>query len=359
MLSRLVAGKPLGSASAAPASQQQQQQQQQQAGGSAGGGAAANGVAAPAAAPPPEGRKAAAARAAAADGLAPLLPGLTALAALSGCRAQYSEWLVLALESAGLSSAAPGSPDELVLRSASNVVACLCGNEACFGLWEAKHKGGLRGSARVLAALLRRPELLGPLQQAGASKAAFRRLLAALPARHRAHLAAGKGWQGACARVAEDACAKLPRKLGGRLGVFGGGGGGGARGAGGVGSVMAVLGLGSVVGGIMAVGGLYRREVAGVVAAYAGKDTAQQLDGALLRHLEAGMQQGLAAAQPLLQQLQVAAGPAAAAAWAQVGPLWQAAQQQVVAPALAEGQKLAASLAQQLQELAAAKAKAA
>lgn len=70
----------------------------------------------------------------------------------------------------------------------------LC-SDACFALWESKHKGSLRGSARVLAALLQRPELLKPLLQQPDAAGAFRELLAALPARHRAHLAAGKGWQ--------------------------------------------------------------------------------------------------------------------------------------------------------------------
>lgn len=132
-----------------------------------------------------EGKKAAAARAAAADGLAPLLPGLTALAAVSSCGLQYSEWMVLALESAGLSSARPEAPDQLVLRSASNVVACLCGNDSCFALWEGKHKGSLRGSARVLAALVQQPQLLGPLLQQRTAVEAFRGLLGSLPARHR------------------------------------------------------------------------------------------------------------------------------------------------------------------------------
>ena len=138
-----------------------------------------------------ESKKAAAARAAAAGGLAPLLPGLTALAAVSSCGRQYSDWLVLALESAGLSAAAPDKPDMLVMRSASNVVACLCGNDSCFGLWESKHKGSLRGSARVLAALVQQPQLLGPLLQQRTSVEGFRSLLAALPARHKSHLAAG------------------------------------------------------------------------------------------------------------------------------------------------------------------------
>lgn len=291
---------------------------------------------APAAAPEGgESKKAAAARAAAAAGLAPLLPGLTALAASSSCSTQYTDWLVLALESAAFSADAPDARDALVQRAASNIVACLCSNGACFALWESKHKGALRGSARVLAALAQQPQLLGPLTQQRGSREAFRALLAALPARHRAHLATGKGWQGQCARVAEDACNKLPRKLGGW----------GSGGSGRVGPVMTVLGLGSVAAGVAVVAGLYRREVAGVVAAYAGVDAAQQLDQALLAPLESSVQQGLKAAEPYVQQLHAAAGPALAAAWERAGPVWKQAQQQVVAPLLAEGQKLYASLA--------------
>jgi hypothetical protein len=299
-----------------------------------------------------EGKKAAAARAAAADGLAPLLPGLTALAAVSSCGRQYSDWLLLALESASLSAAGPDAPDQLVLRSASNVVACLCGNDSCFALWEAKHKGSLRGSARVLAALVQQPALLGPLLQQRSSVQAFRGLLAALPARHRSHLATGKGWQGACARVAEDACNKLPRKLG-RGGWGKGGKGGQGSGSAGVGAVMTILGLGSVAAGIVVVGGLCRREVAGVVAAYAGKDVAEQLEQQLLLPFESGVQHGLKVAEPYLQQLQEAAGPSVAAAWEKVGPVVTQAQEQVVGPAVAALQQLYATALQQVQELTA------
>lgn len=296
-----------------------------------------------------ESKKAAAARSAAAEGLAPLLPGLTALAAVSSCGRHYSEWLVLALESAGLSSAAPEAPDQLVLRSASNVVACLCGNASCFGLWETKHKGSLRGSARILAALVQQPQLMSPLLSQRTSVEAFRGLLAALPARHRSHLATGKGWQGSCARVAEDACNKLPRKLG--RGGWGSKGKGGSRG--GVSPIMAVLGLGSVAAGVLVVGGLYRREVAGVVAAYAGEDLAQQLEQQLLMPLEAGVQEGLKIAEPYLQQLQEVAGPSVAAAWEKVGPIVEQAQEQVVGPAVVAAQQLYATAVQQLQEIAA------
>lgn len=82
MLSRLVAGKPL----TAPATSEAPK--------------SGPGAAAAAAASAAESKKAAAARAAAGNALAPLLPGLTALAASTSCRQQYSEWLLLALESA-------------------------------------------------------------------------------------------------------------------------------------------------------------------------------------------------------------------------------------------------------------------
>lgn len=85
LLSRLVAGKPIVAAPAA----------------AAGTGAGAAAAAAAAAA---EGKKAAAARAAAAAALAPMLPGLTALAASTSCLRQFSDWLLMALESAAQSS---------------------------------------------------------------------------------------------------------------------------------------------------------------------------------------------------------------------------------------------------------------
>jgi hypothetical protein len=107
LLSRLVAGKPVTTAAAPTTS----------------GPGAAAAVAAAAV----EGKKAAAARAAAATALAPQLQGLTELAAATSCLRQYSDWLLLALESAAQSAAEPESPDQLVQRSAASIVACICG----------------------------------------------------------------------------------------------------------------------------------------------------------------------------------------------------------------------------------------
>ncbi|WIA35372.1 hypothetical protein OEZ86_003823 [Tetradesmus obliquus] len=344
LLSRLAAGKPVTTA-AAP---------------TAGG----PGAAAAAAAAAVEGKKAAAARAAAASALAPQLPGLTQLAAATSCLRQYSDWLLLALESAAQSDAAPESPDQLVQRSASSVVACICGSDACFALWESKHKGSLRGSARVLAALLQRPELLKPLLQQPDAAGAFRELLAALPARHRAHLAAGKGWQGSCARVAEDACSKLPKKLG----RAGRGGKGAARsqgsGSSSLGSLGVVLGATAALAGVVVMAGLYRREVAGVVQAYAGKEAAQQVDTVLLP-LEASLQQLQAAAAPHvaalqaaaaphIESLQAAAGPHLEAARAAAAPLLQQVQDKVapvMAPVVRELEQVMASASKHLQEM--------
>ncbi|KAF6264261.1 hypothetical protein COO60DRAFT_1660272 [Scenedesmus sp. NREL 46B-D3] len=346
LLSRLVAGKPVATAAAAAPT--------------VGG----PGAAAAAAAAAVEGKKAATARAAAASALASQLPGLTELAAATSCLRQYSNWLLLALESAALSAAEPDSPDQLVQRSASSVVACICGSDACFALWESKHKGNLRGSARVLAALLQQPQLLKPLLQQPDAAGAFRELLAALPVRHRSHLAAGKGWQGSCARVAEDACSKLPKKLG-RAGKGGKGGARSGSSAGSsVGGLGVVLGAAAALAGVVVMAGLYRREVAGVVQAYAGKNAAEQLDAVLLP-LEASLQQLHAAAAPHVAALQAAtaphieafrasAGPHVQAARAAAAPLLQQVQEKVapvVAPVARELEQLMAVASKHVQEM--------
>ncbi|WIA29077.1 hypothetical protein OEZ86_011588 [Tetradesmus obliquus] len=218
-----------------------------------------------------------------------------------GVAVWYGDWLLLALESAALSDAAPGAPDALVMRSAAHAVACLQGSAACFSLWESKHKSSLRGSARILAALQQRPALLQPLLSTPRAAASLQQLLAALPARHHTFLATSKGgWQGACARVADDACSKLARKL--PRGRFRGGA---AAAGGGGSSVATVLGLVVLLVGLVVVLGLYRLEVAGIVQAYAGKDAAQQLDAAVLSPLAVGLQQ----LAPFVQQAQQAAAP--------------------------------------------------
>lgn len=228
-------------------------------------------------------------------------------------------------------------------------------SDACFGLWESKHKGQLRGSARILAAMLQHPQLLRPLQQNPEAAGAFKELLAALPARHRTHLTAGKGWQGACARVAEDACKKLPKKVGGRGWKSSKMSSASSRGGS---SVAALLGVTAALAGCVIMSGLYRHEVAGIVQAYPGKDAAEQLDKQVLLPLEGLVQQ----AQPYVEQLQQAleptiakvqevAGPAVSQAWAAVEPTAVKVQEQFVAPALAGVHQLVAYAGEQLQEI--------
>lgn len=170
----------------------------------------------------------------------------------------------------------------------------------------------------MLAALAARPSLLQPLALAPGAVDAFRALLSALPARHRSHLAAGKGWQGACARAAQDACAVLPRQLprgGGRFNPVAGGS------SGAVGAALPLLGCTLGLAGLTVAIGLHRREVAGVVQAYAGRPAAERLDEMLLTPLEAA----LAPALPALDALMTAAAPAVTATWEAAAPVLEAA----------------------------------
>lgn len=226
----------------------------------------------------------------------------------------------------------------------------------CFGLWESKHKGQLRGSARILAALLQQPQLLKPLQQQPEAAQSFRELLAALPGRHRTHLAAGKGWQGACARVAEDACNKLPKKVRGRgwklnsrlsSGVSQGGS-----------IVLPLLGMMFVLASIVIMLGLYRHEVAGIMQAYAGKNAAEKLDHQVLVPLEGLLEQAKPhcrqlqqALKPTLAKLQEAAAPAVMQAWERVEPTAKMMQEQLVGPAMAGAHRFFSYAGEQLREL--------
>lgn len=123
-----------------------------------------------------------------------------------------------------------------------------------------------------------------------------------------------------------------------------------------------ILGATTALAGVVVMAGLYRREVAGIVQAYAGKEAAEQLDGQVLVPLEAAVQQLQEVAAPHLAQLQAAAGPhlqqarAAAApllnqAWEVVGPLATQVQTQFVSPALRELEHIATYASQQLQEV--------
>lgn len=223
------------------------------------------------------------------------------------------------------------------------------GSDHCFSVWESKHKACLRGSARILAALEKHPHLLQPLVANPAKVELLLQLLAALPARHRTFLAAGKGgWQGACAKAAEDACHGLPRKL--PRGRWRGAGAAAARqsgSSGALGQAAAVIAGTAAMAGVVMMLGVYRHEVAGIVQAYAGKEAAQQLDANVLAPLAAGLQQ----AAPYVQQVQQAAQPYVQQAEEVLRPSIDAVQQTVVGPALAGLQQLTAWVKQHLAEI--------
>ncbi|KAI8462957.1 MAG: hypothetical protein J3K34DRAFT_527379 [Monoraphidium minutum] len=293
---------------------------------------------APDAAPagPPAGGKgkaggAAAAAAAAVAANAALAARLHApLLALAGAsRAggrQQGEWLVMALETAGMSAAALDAADALTDRAAASVAACLASpsGEAAFEVWESKHKGQLRGSSRVLAALARRPELLRPVLAGRGRAEALRKLLDALPSRHKAFLAAGKGWQAAAAASAERSAAALRRRAaGGWGGAFGGGkaaGKGGKAGGGGGGLAGGALAAAAVFGSLLVVASTYRREVAGVVQHYAGRPAAEALDASLLAPLSAALAPARLALAPHAAKASAALAPHAAKAAAALEP---------------------------------------
>ncbi len=238
------------------------------------------------------------------------------------------------------------------MRATQSIIACLIGSDATFSQWESKHKAHLKGSARVLQCMDRRPELMRPLTGQRPKAAALRALAAALPARHRSQLAQGKGWQGACARVAEDACAGLARQRG----AFGG-----RRSSGGSGAGLAMLSTLAVTAGVVGVAAWHRAEVTPLVAKWAGAEAAHKLDAAVLVPLQQHLTAAHAAAAPLLAQAQQAVLPYAAAAskaaephvvraQALVEPLWQQAQE-AAAPLVAKGSELLQHLQQQLEEI--------
>ncbi len=244
--------------------------------------------------------------------VAALQPRLAALAAAAGPqqRQHFEEWLSAALETAGgASTGAHGAGDALVAAAASSVLSCLAAEPACYAAWESAHKKQLKGSARVLQHLLHgysgNAQLRALLRQ-GRHALAFRQLLQALPPRHKFHLQSGKGWQGACARAAQEACAGL-------LGKSAAAGRAAARGAQGPAAAAGrALGALALLGGAALTAAYHRAEVADVVGRYAGAPAAEQLHG-LLAALHA-------AAAPHLDPLLARARPHVDAAVAAVQP---------------------------------------
>jgi hypothetical protein len=281
--------------------------------------------------------------------LAQLQPRLSALAAAAGPlqRQHYECWLLAALETAGAAASPPhGAGDAVAAAAAASVLGCLAAEPACYALWEAKHKAQLKGSARVLQHLLHgysgNAQLRALLRQ-GRQALALRQLLQALPARHKFHLASGKGWQGSCARAAQDACAGLLA----RSAAAGRAAEAGARGAAAAaaGRLLAALALAA---GVAATAAYHRAEVADVVGRYAGREVAGKLHGglaavhaALAPHLDPllaaaqpHVDAALAAAQPHVDAALAAARPRLAQAAAAAQPYLQQAAE-AAQPALA------------------------
>lgn len=200
---------------------------------------------------------------------------LVDVAATSAIPQQYSEWLPMALETASLSTAAPeGEGDALVARAAASVVLCLEHDDACFRVWELKHRGHIKGSARVLQHLLhcyshsQAGPLMDRLQRRPGKAQQLRQLLEALPARHKTFLASGKGWQGACAASSEQACTGLLKRL--------------QRGGAAALQPALVAGVLLISGGVMlTVAAYHNREVAALAHHYIGADVARPLHKAL------------------------------------------------------------------------------
>eukprot|EP00775_Hariotina_reticulata_P009738 gene9738-9896_t len=245
------------------------------------------------------------------------------------------------------------------LTAAVVVEAAGAGPGAAAGVPPGKGKAGLPVMLGVIlrtrpqVALQQRPQLLQPLLAQRQSKEAFKKLMEALPARHRTHLTAGKGWQGACARVAEGACSKLQRRAGGGWGGTRSSNQGASSSSKGGMGLLPLVGVTFTVAGIAVVAGLYRREVAGVVSAYAGQEAAEKVDVSVLAPLEAVVLQGRTAVEPYLQQyvqpvvdqVVTAAEPAVVAAWKAAEP--------VVEPLLAHVQQSISVLRQQVEEIVA------
>lgn len=112
----------------------------------------------------------------------------------------------------------------LVELAAGQLVVALQRDDASFGVWENRHKGSLRGSSRVLAYLSSvqgsKASPLAPLLRDTKKRGKFRAMLGQLRQRHHNYLASGKGWQGACARAANEACntlqrSRAPKQVGG------------------------------------------------------------------------------------------------------------------------------------------------
>ncbi|CAD7695588.1 unnamed protein product [Ostreobium quekettii] len=100
-----------------------------------------------------------------------------------------------------------GRGDSIVEEAVENVITCLSRDPECFDVWTTKHRGQIRGSCRVLQHLLHaEPASFRNLLSSPANRDRFMKMVKKLQDRHGFLLAQGKGWQGACARGAHEAC---------------------------------------------------------------------------------------------------------------------------------------------------------
>lgn len=124
----------------------------------------------------------------------------------------FGELLRSAIDAAGVSPAAEPN-DPFIADMAQLTVRALEGDDATFAVWQSKHKAGLRGSSRILAALDHDYTLTSRLLAVPEKRVAFTALMPALRGRHQFALRSGKGWQGPAARKANAATVSLEMKV--------------------------------------------------------------------------------------------------------------------------------------------------
>ncbi|CAD7701105.1 unnamed protein product [Ostreobium quekettii] len=135
-------------------------------------------------------------------------PVLRSIALSSASRSSTHVFLKCSLEFASKTEGGVlGQGDAAVSEAAENVIACLAKDAECFEVWTTKHKGHIRGSCRILQHLLHAPPAsFRKLLSSSSNKDLFVKMLKKLQDRHGFLLSQGKGWQGACARGAQEAC---------------------------------------------------------------------------------------------------------------------------------------------------------
>mmetsp|Transcript_6666 Transcript_6666/g.19195 ORF Transcript_6666/g.19195 Transcript_6666/m.19195 type:complete len:682 (-) Transcript_6666:259-2304(-) len=123
------------------------------------------------------------------------------------------ELVKLAVDAAG--AATGSSPSDPFIKEMSELVAAaLLEDDAAGPAWQSKHKAGLRGSSRILAALdAGHPSTTMQLMAIKDKQTMFVALLGGLRGRHQYALRSGKGWQGSCARTADAAASSLVAKV--------------------------------------------------------------------------------------------------------------------------------------------------